>query len=119
MCFQDKAGDFMILDSWQVKFLEAKGDKILCSGRQCGKSVVCAIDAAEFLAINSKVTVLMIAPLERQAYALFQKTLNYLVQKYPRMIKKGKDRPTQTHIYMTNGSKLYCLPVGAGGLSVR
>src|SRR3990167_10260296 len=109
----------MILDEWQSKFLETKGDKILCSGRQCGKSVVCAIDAAEYLATHSKVNVLMIAPLERQAYALFQKTLAYLVQKYPQMVKKGKDRPTMTHVYLKNGSNLYCLPVVAGGLSVR
>ena len=109
----------MILDDWQKKFLETRGDKILCTGRQVGKSVVCAIDAAEFLAKNSKVTVLMIAPLERQAYALFQKTLNYLVAKYPRMIMKGKNRPTLTRVFLNNGSKLHCLPVGTGGLSVR
>src|SRR3990167_10983573 len=109
----------MMLDVWQKKFLEAKGDKILCTGRQVGKSVVCAIDAAEYLANTEKATVLMIAPLERQAYALFQKTLNYLVAKYPKMILKGKNRPTMTHVYLNNGSKLYCLPVGAGGLSVR
>jgi hypothetical protein len=109
----------MILDDWQVKFLAQKGDKILCTGRQVGKSVVCAIDAAEFLVMHPKVTVLMIAPLERQAYALFEKTLAYLVSKYPRMILKGKDRPTQTRVFLNNGSKLYCLPVGTGGLSVR
>ena len=84
-----------------------------------GKSVVCAIDAAEYLVKNPKVTVLMIAPLERQAYALFQKTLNYLMAKYPKTVKTGKDRPTQTHIFLKNDSKLYCLPVGTGGLSVR
>src|SRR3990167_8611144 len=109
----------MKLDSWQEKFLETKGDKILCTGRQVGKSVVCSIDAAEYLSKNSKVTVLMIAPLERQAYALFQKTLAYLVQKYPRMILKGKNKPTLTRVYLNNGSRLFCLPVGTGGLSVR
>lgn len=93
--------------------------KFCAQGANVGKSVVCAIDAAEYLATHSKVNVLMIAPLERQAYALFQKTLAYLVQKYPQMVKKGKDRPTMTHVYLKNGSNLYCLPVGAGGLSVR
>src|SRR3990167_3533071 len=109
----------MRLDKWQQEFLKQEGDKILCSGRQCGKSVICAVDAGEYLANHPNVTILMIAPLERQAYALFEKTLNYLVKHYARMIKRGKDRPTQTHIYLTNGSKLYCLPVGSGGLSVR
>src|SRR3990167_7981838 len=109
----------MMLDVWQKKFLEAKGDKILCTGRQVGKSVVCAIDAAEYLANTEKATVLMIAPLERQAYALFQKTLNYLVAKYPRMIMRGKHKPTLNRVFLNNGSKLHCLPVGTGGLSVR
>jgi len=109
----------MKLDKWQQDFLACEGDKILCSGRQCGKSVICSIDAAQYLVSHPKVTVLMIAPLERQAYALFEKCLNYLVKNYPKDILKGKDRPTQTHVFLKNGSKLYCLPVGAGGLSIR
>ena len=109
----------MILDKWQKDFLETKGDKILCTGRQVGKSVVCALDGALYLVNNPNKTVLMIAPLERQAYALFQKTLNILVQKYPQMIKKGKDKPTLSRVFLNNGSKLYCLPVGTGGLSIR
>jgi len=61
----------------------------------------------------------MVAPLEKQAYALFNKTLNYLQEKYPGFIKKGKDRPTQSKIKLTNGVEIYCLPVGNAGLNIR
>jgi len=109
----------MILDPWQQKFLETKGDKILCTGRQSGKSVICSQDAGEYSVLNANQTILMIAPTERQAYALFEKTLNYLLDKHPRMIKKGKDRPTQTKIYLTNGTKIYCVPTGIAGIGIR
>src|SRR3990167_6283882 len=64
----------------------------------------------------------MVAPTERQAYGLFQKTFNYLVENYPDLIMKGKDRPTQTRIKLKiqgNEVEIYCLPVGASGLSIR
>ena len=38
----------IVLDPWQKKFIETKGDKILCCGRQVGKSVICGIDAGEY-----------------------------------------------------------------------
>ena len=109
------------LDKWQLDFLACKGDKILCCGRQVGKTVICAIDAGEY-AINNPTTkpIVMIAPTERQAYALFIKTLNYLLQKYPKhVIIKGKDRPTKTRIKLKSGVEIYCLPVGKDGLGVR
>lgn len=107
------------LDPWQKEFLATKGDKILCCGRQIGKSVVCSIDAGEWAVANKDKTVLIIAPTERQAYELFEKTLVFLMDNYPKMIKKGKDRPTQTRIKLTNGSKIICLPVGISGIGVR
>ena len=61
------------LDPWQKEFLETKGDKILFCGRQIGKSEICAIDCGEYAANNKKKNILMIAPTERQSFALFQK----------------------------------------------
>lgn len=107
-------------DPWQLEFLACKGDKILCTGRQVGKSVVCGADAGEY-AINNPQSqpICMIAPTERQAYALFEKTLSYLMDHYPNSIKMGKDRPTQTKITLKSGVKIYCLPVGINGLGIR
>jgi len=108
------------LDDWQKEFLATQGDKILCTGRQVGKSVICAMDASEWAVKNKDTIVLMIAPTERQSYALFGKTLNYLVTHYPNRIeKKGKLRPTKERINLTNGVKIYCLPTGMSGLGIR
>jgi len=107
------------LDPWQEKFINTEGDKILCCGRQVGKSVICGIDAGEYSATHNKKLVLMIAPTERQAFELFDKTLNYLLDNYSSLIKKGKDRPTKSLIKLKNGTKIYCLPTGLSGLGIR
>ena len=106
-------------DQWQKEFLQTKGDRVLCCGRQVGKSVVCAEDAAEKATREKKKNFLIIAPTERQAFALFAKTLNYLATFHKRMIKKGKDRPTKTRIRLTNGSEIHCLPTGLSGIGIR
>ena len=106
-------------DPWQKEFLETEGDKILYCGRQIGKSVICAEDCGEYVKDKINQVILMIAPVERQAFALFDKTLNYLVENYPKLICKGKDKPTLTKIKLTNGCIIWCLPTGLHGLGVR
>jgi hypothetical protein len=61
----------------------------------------------------------MIAPTERQAYALFEKTFNWLLENHKTKIAKGKDKPTKTKITLKNGTKIYCLPTGIAGLGIR
>ena len=107
------------LDPWQLEVLNYKGNKILCTGRQVGKSTCCAKDAGDYALEHRKEIILMIAPTERQAYALFSKTLEYILEKAKSSIKKGKDRPTKTQIKLINGSIIYCLPTGASGLGIR
>ena len=108
------------LDPWQEKFLHTKGDKILCCGRQVGKSEVCGLDAGEWAANQKgKKVILMIAPTERQAFALFEKTLTYLITNYKKLIAKGRNRPTKSKITLTNGVIIWCLPVGTAGLGIR
>jgi len=107
-------------DQWQLDFLETKGDKILCCGRQIGKSEVCAKDAGDYAIKNPKTKpIVMIAPTERQAYGLFTKTLNYLLEVAPKLVSVGKDRPTKERIKLKNGVEIYCLPVGKDGLGIR
>lgn len=109
----------MLLDKWQEDFIATAGDKILCTGRQVGKSVICAIDAAEYALHNNNQFILMIAPTERQAYSLYEKTLDYLLENYPKEIKKGIDRPTQTKFVLRNETQVYCLPTGINGIGIR
>lgn len=106
-------------DPWQAEFNATAGNKLLCSGRQIGKSETCGKDAGDYAIKHADETTLMIAPTERQAYELFTKTLDYILEVNPKMIKKGKDRPTQTKMKLTNGHEIYCLPVGISGLGIR
>jgi uncharacterized protein YktA (UPF0223 family) len=107
-------------DQWQKDFIKTKGDKILCCGRQVGKTEICAEDCGEYVQKpDNPYPVLMTAPTERQAYLLFTKTLDYLMANCPRLIKMGKHRPTKTKITLNNGILIYCLPVGATGLGIR
>mgnify|MGYP000887160597 CR=1 FL=1 len=109
----------MKLDDYQKKFLETKGDKILCTGRQVGKSTVCAKDAVDWAMQHPNTNTLMIAPTERQAYGLFSKSMAYAINNFPNDIKEGKDKPTRERFVLSNGAEIYCLPVGIEGLSIR
>lgn len=109
----------MKLDTWQQEFLNTKGDKLLCTGRQVGKSVVCSMDAGIFAINNPGKTILMIAPTERQAYALFEKTLDYIYRNAKSMIMKGRNRPTKSKISLSNKTIIWCLPTGLSGIGIR
>ena len=75
------------LDPWQKEFIATKGDKILCCGRQVGKTEICAIDAAEYaLKPDNPHPILMTAPTERQARLLFDKTLQYLLDNHKKFV---------------------------------
>ena len=107
------------LDKWQKEVLNQKGNICLRSGRQVGKSTVISIKAAEYAVYNKKKVVLVVAAVERQAYHLFEMTLNYLSDNYKSQIKMGKNRPTKSKIQLTNGTVIYCLPTGVSGLGIR
>ncbi len=109
----------MILDKWQKDFLATKGDKLLCTGRQVGKSTICGKDAGEWAINNKNKVVLMIAPTERQAYALFEKTLDYILHNSKRMVRSGRNRPTKSKISLSNGTIIWCLPTGLSGMGIR
>lgn len=109
----------MQLDKWQKDVLDTKGNICIRTGRQVGKSTVVSIKAADYAAKNSKKTILVIASVERQAQLLFEKIMDRLFRKFPKMIKKGKERPTKSKVYLTNGSVIHCLPTGLSGHGIR
>jgi len=109
----------MILDEYQKQILATEGNIALRSGRQVGKSTVISILAGDYAAKNSGKTIMIIAAVERQAYLLFEKCLYYMEKNYPRLIKKGKNRPTKSKIQLINGSQIYCLPTGLTGYGIR
>ena len=116
------------LDPWQVEFLACNGDKILCTGRQVGKSVICGKDAGDYAHDHPDMEpIVIVAPTERQSNALFSKVLTYLLEYYPNEVhQKGKFKPTKKRICMKDvkdpkkcGVEIYCLPVGLNGLGIR
>lgn len=107
-----------VLDSWQEEVLKAEGNLCICSGRQVGKSVVIAIKVSEFIASRRGVSVLVVSVTEDQAELMIQKILIYLHDNYPRLIGKGKNRPTKHIIKLTNGSEVKSKAVGQYGLGI-
>ena len=109
----------MQLDEWQKQILTTEGNIALRSGRQCGKSTVISVLAGDYAANNRNKTIMVIASVERQAYLLFEKILDYMINHHKKLIKQGKDRPTKSKIQLTNGSVIYCLPTGLSGYGIR
>lgn len=107
------------LDDFQKKVLETKGNITLRSGRQVGKSTIISIKVGDFAMNNKNKEVLVIASVERQAFHLFDKILNYIMTINKNLIKKGKDRPTKSKIKLKNGSIIRCLPTGLTGHGIR
>lgn len=100
--------------------MKCKGDKMLCTGRQVGKTECCAKDCHDWATTTTKKgIILMTAPQEFQAEILFVKTLNYFEQFSPNEIKRGKDRPTKTKIMLKKGITIICKTAGTTGFGLR
>ena len=108
----------MKLDNWQQQVLATKGNIVLRSGRQVGKSTVIGIKAAKYALENPKKTIMIISKTERQAGLLFTKILFNLTQINKSQILKGKDRPIKSRILLKNGSAIHCLPAGETGYGI-
>jgi hypothetical protein len=109
----------LCLDEWQKEILNTKGNIVLCSGRQIGKSTIIAIRDAEYACKNNNKSVLIISATERQASELFIKVLNYIEEHYNYLLMKKKDKPTRHIIKLSNGSVIRCLPTGLAGIGIR
>jgi hypothetical protein len=95
-------------DPWQIEVLASDHPrKILCCGRQTGKSTVGAVLAAHRALTQPGSTVLVVAPGERQAKLLFQKAARLYEQ-------AGHPLPAHSHrrtgLELANGSVIEALP---------
>jgi cytochrome c-type biogenesis protein CcmE len=98
----------IVPDEWQVEVLASNHPrKILCCGRQTGKSTVAAILAIHKALTQPGSTVLVVAPGERQAKLLFSKARRLYEQ-------AGHPLPAHSHrrtgLELTNGSVVEALP---------
>ena len=111
---------WLTLDPWQKEYIDAKGNCFLLCGRQSGKTAAASIKFGKRAATNPKRIIMMIAFTEKQAYALFFKTLMYLRAEYPKMlVTRGKDKPTKHVINLKNGSMIMCYAAGLEGEGLR
>ena len=115
----------MELDLWQKEVVQEilKGEKDICvrSGRQCGKSTCIAIGVGEFaVSQKGKGDIIVISHTEKQAYLLFSKIRDYLLDKHKDKIKKPHTRNiTKSEINLVTGISVRCLPCGTDGTTLR
>ncbi len=110
---------WLTLDPWQKEYIAEEGNCVILCGRQSGKTAAMSIKFGDRAANNSNKIILMIALTEKQAYALFFKTLMYLEARYPKMIKRGLDKPTKHIIKLKNNSIIMCYAAGLTGEGIR
>jgi len=104
------------LDKWQEDVLRCETNICLRSGRQCGKSTIISILAAERAIKNQNFTILIAACVLDQAELIFRKTKEYLEEKYENRIK---GRVTLHYLGLKNGSKILCRAIGDTGEGIR
>ena len=112
------------LDDWQKEYaLETDPNQncfLLC-GRQVGKTTAMSIKAVELCIKHFKKGeyILICSITEKQAYHMLAKALTYAKEKYPKYIKKGKDKPTMHKILFSNGTGILCYAAGETGVGLR
>ncbi len=106
------------LDPWQREVMTCRGNMVLRSGRQVGKSFVIGIKAAQYALENPRKLIMVISKTERQAGLLFAKILQNLHQIDRTQVLGGKNRPTKHLINLKNGSVIHCLPAGDTGFGI-
>ena len=103
----------MELDDWQQEVMKTKGNMVLRSGRQVGKSFIIAKKASEYAMNNKKKVIMVIAFTEKQANLLFTKILNNIDKKVI-----AKPNPTKHIINLKNGSVIHCYAAGDTGFGI-
>ena len=109
----------IILDSWQKEILETEGNIVLCTGRQVGKTTIMAMKAVEYMVNNPGSKIIIVSLTEDQAKLIIIMMLDYIEKKDRKMIARGKNKPTQNKLILTNKSSALARPVGTTGDAVR
>jgi len=105
---------------YQKKLLDADArHAVIASGRQVGKSRMCAWLALHKAVTDPHTQVLITAPSLRQSSLLFDTLFSEIDQSALSNDEWGIDRNTQTIIEFDNGSSIHCLPTGRDGNKIR
>ncbi len=109
----------IILDDWQKKLLEHKGNLLLCTGRQVGKTTIFSRKIAKRMIEKPNSRIIVISLTEDQAKLIMIMVQDYLSRTHKNKIKKNMRYTNQTKITLTNGSLAIARPVGTTGDAIR
>ncbi len=116
----------MILDKWQEEIIEYDGHILLAKGRRVGATHTMGKKAVEYMRTHKnhhpKSQVVCVSLTEDQAELIIAFATNYAEENYPKLIGKGKDKPTLRRLILNvkgNRRILLARPVGSTGDAVR
>lgn len=107
---------WLTLDPWQKELIQSKGDVVVISGRQCGKSTGTSELAGDTALKIPNSFIVIGAYVIDQAQLIFRKIHEYLMAKAPNKIL-GQVR--LNFMELRNGSKIICRPIGDTGAGMR
>lgn len=109
----------IVLDQWQKDALDHKGDLLLCTGRQIGKTYILARKSVKRMVEKPNTRIIIVSLTEDQAQLIIMMILRHLTDNHKIMIAKGKKSPTKGSITLKNGSKVLARPCGQSGSALR
>lgn len=109
----------IVLDDWQKEALEHRGDLILCTGRQIGKTYILAQKAKKRMLERPNTKIIIVSLTEDQAKLIINMILSSFEQTHKNLIMKGVGMVTQNKITIKNGSVALARPVGNTGDAIR
>ena len=109
----------MEYDNWQKEILKTKGDILVNTGRQVGKTTIFSHKIANYMLNNPNTQVIVVSLTEDQAQLIIVMILDYLEKNYKQLIQKGKNKPTKSRIWIKNKAHVISRPVGNTGDAVR
>jgi hypothetical protein len=115
---------WLSMDTWQLEYIRTPAEQdcfVLCPRQFAGKTTAMSIKAVEMCVHQFKKgdAVLIASLTEKQGYLMLAKSLAYAQEKYPGLIKLGKDKPTMHRITFTNGAVILCYASGETGEGLR
>jgi len=103
---------------YQERWLDADTSrKAAICARQVGKTEMSAIEALHTATTQQDVTVLIVAPTQRQSSELFKRVRDHVGR--GEIPDHDVERETQTQIEFVNGSRIIRLPAGTDGSNIR
>ena len=103
----------MQYDPFQQQVLDATGNVLLNKGRQIGGTQIFADKAAEYMVTNPNHQIVCVSLTLDQAENILNMVLAYLNKKYPKLVDRGKKKPTKTRVWLKNKAHIISRPIGA------